>query len=72
MSAITCPVGRSINVEGTEGTTTDPCPTQLQPYRGRLTEGVRAHLETVHRLPTDAATAEAKLWVDGAGRHASR
>jgi hypothetical protein len=68
MSLIPCPAGRALASE-------DPdylCPTMLQPYRGRLTEGVAEHLRTVHQLPDDKARAVATSWVESDGRWAHR
>ena len=64
MSLIPCPVGRMPAIN----TTAPPCGTMLQPYRGRLTEGICAHLQTVHQLPEPAARSVATAWVTAGAR----
>lgn len=66
MSLAPCPVGRIRELADRP-----ECPTMLQPYRGRLTEGVAAHLGTVHGYPEPAARSVATAWVK-AGCRATR
>ena len=66
---ISCPVGRTPRPDVAQvAAATGICPTQLQPYRGRLTDGVAQHLMVVHELEGDTATAVAVAWVQRGGR----
>lgn len=60
MSLAPCPIGRAARVQHTDP---DPCPTMLQPYRGRLVLGIAAHLERVHDVDPAQARAEAERWL---------
>ena len=64
-----CPMGRDPHVADTD--MLFPCPTMLQPYRGRLVLGIAAHLQLVHELPESGALAVATSWVE-AGCRATR
>lgn len=56
-----CPIGRHPRLVVSDGLFA--CPTQLQPYRGRLTEGITQHLRVVHEIPEDHARSIATDWV---------
>ena len=60
-SLVPCPIGRSARVDGTSPL---PCPTMLQPYRGRLVLGIAAHLELIHDVAPTDARAEAERWLE--------
>lgn len=71
-----CPIGRASTVAkpptAPGHTLPDgPCPTMLQPYRGRLTDGIAQHLIVVHGVEDADARAEAARWVK-AGCRATR
>lgn len=76
MTHAPCPIGRASTVAklptAPGHTLPDgPCPTMVQPYRGRLTDGIAQHLIVVHGVELDAAHAEAARWVK-AGCRATR
>ena len=64
MTLIPCPVGRTFNVQHEA----PPCPTMLQPYRGRLSNGVSQHLQTVHAVDEHTADTEAEAWIKAGAR----
>lgn len=69
MSLTPCPVGRSnlFTLPPDAHPSVSPCATMLQPYRGRLTLGVAAHLTTVHGVPEAMANQAAASWVNSGG-----
>lgn len=66
-TTIVCPAGRHPELHWS-GDGPQLCPTELQPYRGRLTDGVAQHLVTVHQLEAQDADRIAVRWVQRGGR----
>ncbi len=61
---VPCPVGRAPEIR----TDAPPCGTMLQPYRGRMTDGIAQHLHVVHGVPLEAARSVATYWIQRGAR----